>query len=81
MAGGMTYFAPWPNWKGELISGSTPIGADHISVAVRLADALIEIACEAYRDEVCCTYCVAAPDRPCRDDCPGLLARRALGVA
>ncbi len=47
-----------------------------------LEAALIEIACLAFQDGPrSCGYCEVTADRECWDGCPGLLARRALGVA
>lgn len=49
-----------------------------------MADALIEIAA-AFDARVslpaCCRWCGVPVSRSCADWCPGLLARRALGVA
>lgn len=51
----------------------------------RYADALIEIAAAfrsdfGYRDSFC-LHCRCHMQNGCLGDCPGLLARRALGVA
>lgn len=51
----------------------------------RMADALIEIGAafdaELVSLPASCRWCGAQVSRPCDDWCPGLLARRALGLA
>lgn len=79
------YFIPEAPWTVNVNMLPTERLHEIVQAYHRMAEALIEIGAAPfvqYTGEVpWCFHCTMSIEDGCQADCPGLLARRALGVA